>query len=201
MEMNRKMEEINKRILNCKQCRLWETRSHPVAGEGDIKADLMFIGEAPGYNEDKQGRPFVGRAGKILDEVLATVDLNRESVFIANILKCRPPNNRNPKQDEIVTCTHFLDDQIAIIEPKILVPMGNFACQYIFERYSLPKCSISQVHGKVFKKNTLLGMITIIPLYHPAVATYNPTKIDILKEDITIVKSSLEELSAITKHI
>jgi DNA polymerase len=152
----------------------------------------MFIGEAPGFHEDQQGRPFVGRAGKILDDLLCFIGLSRDQVYIANILKCRPPGNRNPKSSEIDACTGYLDTQIECIDPKVLVPLGNFACQYIFHKYSIPLESISKIHGKVFRMNTLSGLVIIIPMYHPAVATYNPTKITVLREDIKHMKDFLD---------
>jgi DNA polymerase len=151
----------------------------------------MFIGEAPGFNEDKQGRPFVGRAGRILDELLASIGLKREDVYIANILKCRPPNNRNPERDEIKACTEYLNKQIEIIQPSVLVPLGNFASQYLFERYGFPTDTISKIHGKVFQKSTLYGCLYIIPMYHPAVATYNPTKKTVLLEDFNRLQTIL----------
>ncbi len=192
------LESISQQIMNCQKCDLWGSRSNTVPGEGDLSANVMFIGEAPGFNEDKQGKPFVGRAGKILDELLGSIDLSREMIFIANILKCRPPENRNPKQDEIISCKGYLDDQISLIEPRIIVPLGNFACQYIFKKFLLPGESIGNVHGKVFKKNTLSGLLVIIPMYHPAVATYNPTKIIVLKEDMKVLKDTLDPVISIT---
>ncbi len=170
-------------VSSCKRCDLWKTRDNAVVGEGPKDAKIMFIGEAPGFNEDKQGRPFVGRAGKILDELLLSIGLKREDVYITNILKCRPPNNRNPDQGEIKVCTEYLDIQIDIIQPAILAPLGNFACQYLFEKYDFHRDTISKVHGKIFQKLTLYGLLYIMPMYHPAVATYNPAKKTELSED------------------
>lgn len=193
MSKDEEMQKIKRLIDSCQKCSLWETRSHAVTGEGSCSADIMFIGEAPGYNEDKQGRPFVGRAGKVLDEMLASVDLDRNDVFIANILKCRPPNNRNPRKVEIENCTEYLDRQIEIIQPMILVPLGNFACTYIFEKFSISPKKISDVHGKVFQKTTLLGSLYIIPFFHPAVATYNPSKKTVLIQDMQKIMDVLNE--------
>lgn len=179
--------------MSCKRCDLSRTRINPVFGEGSENADIMFIGEAPGSNEDKQGRPFVGRAGKILDELLASIDLEREDVYIANILKCRPPNNRNPERGEIESCTEYLDAQIEMISPKVLVPLGNFAFQYLFQKYGLNAEKISVVHGKIFKKTTLFGTVYIVPMYHPAVATYNPNKKVILLDDIKVLFEVLKK--------
>ena len=182
------LDHVRNQVLECRRCNLWKTRTNPVFGEGSETADIMFIGEAPGFSEDKQGRPFVGRAGKILDELLSSINLRREDVYIANILKCRPPNNRNPETAEIQACTEYLDRQIELISPKVLVPLGSFAGQYLFERYGFEAEKISLVHGKVFQKNTLYGMITIVPMYHPAVATYNPSKKSVLLDDFKVLQ-------------
>lgn len=182
------MQELEEQIRKCRKCGLWETRENPVPGEGSLDARIMFIGEGPGYHENKQGRPFVGRAGKILDDLLEHVGLERKEVYIANILKCRPPKNRNPKTEEIKACTPYLDRQIEIIQPEIIAPLGRFAMEFIFEKYSLPKKKISQVRGQVFEVNTLTSNLKIIPFYHPAVATYNPNEIDRLKEDFEVLR-------------
>ena len=133
MNKEGEMQKIISRIKNCRKCDLWRSRLNPVPGEGSLNADIVFIGEAPGYNEDKQGRPFVGRAGKILDELLESIGIDRSKVYIANILKCRPPNNRDPDIDEINSCIEYLDRQIEIIQPSIISPLGRFACEYIFK--------------------------------------------------------------------
>lgn len=186
------LEQVGKRVMACQRCDLYKTRNNPVFGEGSKTARIMFIGEAPGFNEDKQGRPFVGRAGKILDELLASIDLKREDVYIANILKCRPPNNRNPERHEIESCSEYLDAQIETISPKVLVPLGNFAFQYLCQKYGLKAEKISIVHGKMLKKTTLFGTIFIVPMYHPAVATYNPTKKTVLLEDMRVLLQILD---------
>lgn len=178
------LEQVRKRVMECTRCDLYKTRNNPVFGEGLKTATIMFIGEAPGFNEDRQGRPFVGRAGKILDELLASVHLKREDIYIANILKCRPPDNRNPERHEIESCSEYLDAQIEAISPKVLVPLGNFAFQFLCQKYGLTSEKISAVHGKMFNITTLFGTIRIVPMFHPAVATYNPTKKTILLEDM-----------------
>ncbi len=189
-------EEDVKKIMfsveNCRKCELWKTRKKPVFGEGFIDTDILFVGEAPGYNEDLQGRPFVGKAGKILDELLESIGLHRTDIYIANILKCRPPANRNPLKTEIDTCTKHLDKQIGLIQPKIMVPMGNFACSYIFEKFGLKYDKISNVHGKLFQTNTIFGSVKIIPMYHPAVATYNPNTKSTLLADFKMIKKTIE---------
>ncbi len=193
--MKQKQEEINKlknEILNCKKCKLGKTRTNPVIGEGSSEAKIMFIGEAPGFNEDKQGKPFVGQAGKIFDELLSSIGLKREEIYITNILKCRPPENRNPTQEEIKACSLYLNKQIDIIKPKIICCLGNFATDYILKKFNLKEKiqGISKLHGEIFNASTLTGVIKIIPLYHPAVATYNSNMLKILKEDVKRLKTS-----------
>ena len=171
---------MNEEIKNCRRCNLWKTRTNVVVGEGSLSADIMFIGEAPGYNEDKQGRPFVGKAGKILDELLNSVGLKREEIYITNILKCRPPGNRDPLPEEIKACTPYLDEQIEMIDPRKICTLGNFATDYILTSFGLKSENIGRIHGKIFKASETLD---IIPLYHPAVAVYNPNMRPILIED------------------
>ncbi len=177
------LKELNNIISNCRKCDLYKTRTNTVPGKGNCNAAVFFIGEAPGRNEDIQGKPFVGRAGKVLDQLLESINLNRNDIFIGNILKCRPPKNRNPHSQEIEACTSYLDKQIDIIHPKIIVPLGNFATQYIFEKFNIPNEKISKVHGKKFEINTISGKITIIPIFHPAVVTYNKNKMPLMKKD------------------
>ena len=194
MDKKEKMDRLSKSIKSCQKCTLSKTRTYAVPGEGSLDSKILFVGEAPGSNEDKQGRPFVGRAGKILDELLKSINLRREDVYIANILKCRPPQNRNPNRDEIELCTDYLDSQIDLINPFIIVPLGNFSYQYIFEKYGLSNDKISKVHGKIFKKQTLQGILYFIPMYHPAVATYNPNKKDELLHDFKSLQSILNSI-------
>ena len=178
-----KIKNLESKIRVCKLCELWKTRTNPVIGEGSISTGIMFIGEAPGYYEDLQGRPFVGKAGRILDELLRSVALERADVYITNVLKCRPPGNRNPKPEEIVACAPYLDSQLAIIEPEVIVTLGSFSLSYIFHKFGLKPDKISKIHGKVFTVSTISGIKKIISLYHPAVATYNPGMKEILMED------------------
>ena len=189
-------EEDMKRIANavedCRGCALWKTRHNAVVGGGSADATILFVGEAPGYHEDQQGLPFVGKAGKILDELLESIGLKRDEVYIANILKCRPPLNRNPLKSEIEACTEHLNNQIELIQPRLIAPLGNFAASYLFEKFGLPYDKISKIHGKIFRINTLFGEITIIPLYHPAVATYNPETKSTLLEDFKAIKKAVE---------
>ena len=185
-----KLQLLKEQILNCKKCDLYKTRTNPVIGEGSLNADILFIGEAPGFNEDKQGKPFVGQAGKIFDELLNFINLKREKIYITNILKCRPPNNRNPTQEEIKICSSYLNKQINVIKPKVICCLGNFATDYILKKFGLKDKiqGISKIHGKVFSVSSLSGLIKIIPIYHPAVVTYNPNMLKILKKDFEKIK-------------
>jgi len=191
------IEDIKEQVLQCKKCELYKTKKNYVFGEGNIHSDIMFIGEAPGATEDETGRPFIGRAGKIFDELLASIGFKREDIFIANVLKCRPPGNRNPLPIEIDACGNYLSSQIGVINPNIICPLGNFACEYIFKKYGIVQNvkGISRLHGRVIKVSSIFGTITIIPLYHPAVATYNIEMKSILLKDIQVVKNARKQKS------
>ncbi|MBN2065711.1 MAG: uracil-DNA glycosylase [Candidatus Thermoplasmatota archaeon] len=191
MAMQQEMEAITKSVMTCTRCELYKTRTHAVAGEGTITSPLLFIGEAPGHHEDMQGKPFVGKAGNILDELLASIGLNRHDIYITNILKCRPPQNRNPLKSEISACSIYLEKQLECIQPKILVPLGNFATAYLFEKFGLHFTRISDVCGKLYRVTTLSGTTTIAPLYHPAVVTYDSSKKAQLLKDMEALKSAL----------
>jgi len=173
------VKQIANAVEDCRGCALWKTRHNAVAGSGSADATILFVGEAPGYHEDQQGIPFVGKAGKILDELLASIGLQRGEIYIANILKCRPPQNRNPLKSEIEA-------------PRLIAPLGNFAASYLFEKFGLPYDKISKIHGKIFRINTVFGKITIVPLYHPAVATYNPETKSTLLEDFKAIEKAVD---------
>ncbi len=191
MDREADLARIAERVLNCKRCELWRTRTNPVVGEGPLSARLLLVGEAPGYYEDQQGRPFVGKAGKVLDELLASIGLTRGDVYIANVLKCRPPQNRNPEPEEIRACTPYLDEQLELIQPEIIATLGNFSLAYLFEKFGLPKERIGKIHGTVFTVSTFAGVQRIVPLYHPAVATYNANMMETLKNDFRILSGYL----------
>ena len=191
MSKEEKIKELEQEIKKCKGCELWKTRNNPVAGEGSSDSKIMFIGEAPGYNEDLHGKPFVGRAGIVFDELLESAGLQRKKIYITNIIKCRPPDNRNPTTGEIKACTGYLDRQIAVIKPDIIITLGNFALSYIFEKFGLKQEKIGKIHGKVFSIRTIVGSKKIIPLYHPATATYNAEMKPILKEDFKAIPKNL----------
>jgi len=182
---------IAKDIKACTRCELYKTRTNPVVGTGSLSARIVFVGEAPGYYEDMKGEPFVGKAGKVLDELLASIGLQRNDVYIANVLKCRPPKNRNPLPEEIQACTPYLDAQLALIQPEIIATLGNFSLAYVFDKFGLPKDKISKIHGKVFTVSTIAGVQKIVPLYHPAVATYNPNMKGTLLDDVKVLVNCL----------
>ena len=165
-----------------------ENKYFPVIREGSHSARIMFIGEAPGQNEAKTGKPFCGRAGKVLDNLLQSVGIDRKDVYVTNIVKDRPPGNRDPLPEEIEIYGPFLDRQIEIIRPKVVATLGRFSMQYVMNRYGLglELDSISKLHGKVFKGPTF----TFIPLYHPAAAIYNQHLMDTLKEDFKILRTA-----------
>ncbi|MEA2076359.1 MAG: uracil-DNA glycosylase [Euryarchaeota archaeon] len=193
MRREEELERIEQSIKACKRCELWKTRTNPVVGAGSLSARILFVGEAPGYYEDLKGEPFVGKAGKVLDELLASIGLQRNDVYIANVLKCRPPENRNPATDEIRACTPYLDAQLEIIQPEIIATLGNFSLSYIFDKFGLhsKKDKISKIHGKVITVSTIAGVVKIVPLYHPAVATYNPNMMETLKKDFKVLVDCL----------
>ena len=188
--MKKVCEELKNKVIKCKKCSLYKTRTYPVIGQGSHQADIMFIGEAPGFYEDKSGVPFCGKAGKVLNELLNVIDVKREDVYIANILKCRPPENRNPNSEEIKACTSYLLEQIEVIKPKIIACLGNFSTKFIMEHFGLGNKvqGISKIHGKIFTAGEEFNLIKIISLYHPAVATYNVNMLNILKADFKSLK-------------
>jgi len=189
------LKKIKKDVLDCRECPLYRERAKnkfcPVIGEGSHQVKIIFVGEAPGLNEAKTGRPFCGAAGKILDELLESVDIKRKDVYITNILNDRPPENRDPQPEEIKACTPYLEKQIEIIKPKIICPLGRYSMKFLMEKFGLENQleGISKIHGKLFESNNFFQHIIIIPFYHPAVATYNPNMKKILKEDFKILKT------------
>jgi len=173
------LEAFSRQVAGCTKCRLSQTRTQVVFGVGDPDSDLMFVGEAPGFHEDKQGYPFVGQAGKLLDKLLMGIGLDRSRVYIANVLKCRPPGNRDPAPDEIEACESHLFRQIELIRPRVVGTLGNFATKLL----SGKPAGITRVHG-VEQEVTLGGSrVLLYPLYHPAAALYTPAMLKVLEED------------------
>lgn len=193
-KIDEELKKIKEEVLVCKKCPLYKERInnkfYPVIGEGNHKSKIMFIREAPGLQEAKTGRPFCGAAGKILNQLLEAVNIERENIYIANILKDRPPGNRDPLSKEIKACFTYLERQIQIIKPEVICLLGRYSMKLIMEKFGLRdyEQGISKIHGNIFKSNFLNQKIIIIPFYHPAVATYNPNMKDILIEDFKILE-------------
>ncbi|MDY6932391.1 MAG: uracil-DNA glycosylase [Halobacteriota archaeon] len=185
------LEELFLKVSKCKRCSLSEARTNPVFGAGNTDAKIMFIGEAPGRNEDLRGEPFVGAAGRILDELLDSISITRDDVYISNILKCRPPKNRNPRKEEIEICTEYLDDQIEILNPVAIATLGNFASNYVLNKFGIATEGIGKIHGNVFHVSDISKELDVVALYHPAVAVYNYGKMDTLKRDFKVLSQFL----------
>jgi uracil-DNA glycosylase family 4 len=171
----------------CVRCQLHQTRTNVVFGAGDADAALMFVGEAPGANEDRLGLPFVGQAGKLLDTLLGEIGMERSQVFIANTLKCRPPDNRDPLPREIESCQDYLHRQVALIEPSVICTLGNFATKLLRG----DPTGISRVHGQAEVRVIGTRAIRLYPLYHPAAALYTPSMLAMLREDFQRIPSLL----------
>ena len=185
-----RLEQLEEEASGCTRCRLAEGRTQVVFGVGNPDADLMFVGEAPGFHEDKQGVPFVGQAGKLLDKLLAGVGLSRRDVFDANVLKCRPPGNRDPLPDEIEQCEPWLFRKIELIEPRMVATLGNFATKLL----SGKQLGITRVHGQ--EQEVTLGSrrVLLYPLYHPAAALYTPRMLQVLEEDFRRIPALISRL-------
>ena len=179
------LEVIAAQVNQCKACSLYFGRKNAVPGVGPADADIMFIGEGPGFHEDQQGLPFVGPAGRFLDELLESIGLTRENVFIANVVKCRPPGNRDPKEEELNACRNFLDKQIAVIQPKMIVTLGRFSMARYF-----PNAKISSIHGRPSKVEGVL----IFPMYHPAAALHRPSLRSTVEEDMAKIPDILARI-------
>ncbi|TES97808.1 uracil-DNA glycosylase [Patescibacteria group bacterium] len=178
------LEEFNQKVSKCQKCDLAESRMNVVPGEGNPNAEIMFIGEGPGFHEDQQGRPFVGAAGKFLEELLVSIDLKREDVFIANIIKCRPPNNRDPLPQEVEACLPWLKEQIEIIKPRLIVTLGRHSMDQF-----LPNLKITDVHAqpKRYKGQVYL------PMYHPAAGLYRGNMRPVIEDDFKKIPQVLKK--------
>ena len=179
--------ELYKELSDCRKCPLADTRTTVVFGTGNADADLMFVGEAPGFHEDKQGLPFVGQAGKLLEKLLGGIGLTRQDVYIANVLKCRPPGNRDPQPDEIEACESYLFRQVELIRPRVVATLGNFATKLL----SGKPTGITRVHGQ--EQETTIGgrRVLLYPLYHPAAALYTPAMLKVLESDFARIPELL----------
>jgi uracil-DNA glycosylase len=190
MSKQEQLQELNGQIMKCSDCVLRSGCKNVVPGEGSANAEILFIGEGPGQKEDELGRPFVGAAGKFLDEMLGIINLKRESIFIANVVKCRPPVNRDPFPDEVAVCWPWLVEQIKIINPKLIVTLGRHS----MERF-LPGYKISQIHGKALRREMPeIGQKVFYALYHPAAALYNGSMREILIKDFKRIPKLVEKI-------
>lgn len=185
---------IASEVVGCVKCPLHKSRKNAVPGEGNPNAKIMFIGEAPGYWEDVKGKPFVGAAGKFLDTLLAEAGVSRTQVFIGNILKCRPPGNREPAPSEIQACTPFLDRQIDAIKPKLIVTLGNHSTAYILAKAGIPFKGITETRGKFYPANVLGLAVTVFATLHPAAALYSAKYKQLLVKDFRALKAKICEL-------
>jgi DNA polymerase len=176
-------------LQDCQKCTLAGGRTTVVFGSGDPDANLMFVGEAPGHHEDQQGKPFVGQAGKLLDKLLAEIDMTRKQVFIANVLKCRPPGNRDPQPAEIEACQEHLFKQIALIEPRVICTLGNFATKLLSGRQE----GITKVRGVPQLRTVADRELFLFPIFHPAAALYTPAMMEQLRKDIAELPALLEQ--------
>ncbi len=187
------LEEIAEEIRACRRCPLHASRKNAVPGEGNPDARVVFVGEAPGRNEDLQGRPFVGAAGKLLTELLASIGLRREDVFITNVVKCRPPNNRDPRPEEIEACLPFLERQLRVIDPDIIVALGRHSALTLLRLAGREEGSIMRIRGRVFEVELFGRKRLLMPTLHPAAALYNPRLRPLLEEDFRRLKELLGE--------
>lgn len=188
------IEEVAEECKNCEKCPLYLARTKVVPGEGNAKSKVIFIGEAPGEQEDLEGIPFVGKAGQLLTKILQSVDIKREDIFITNMTKCRPPGNRNPSKSEIETCFYYLETQIALINPKIIVTLGNVPTQYLLETTQ----GITKLRGQW---HDWIGEIKIFPMFHPSYllrneATYPGSPKDLTWKDIITLKKAIDDLGS-----
>ncbi|MBU2524751.1 uracil-DNA glycosylase [Patescibacteria group bacterium] len=188
------LEELYGIASKCERCALQKTRTNVVPGDGNKNAQIMFIGEGPGKNEDIQGIPFVGAAGRILDEMLALVNLDRQDVYIANVVKCRPPENRDPEPEEVKACWPYLKEQVRLINPQIIITLGRHAMY----RFLPSDLKISTARGKVYRYKSIVDETKhqiYLPLYHPAVALYNPNQKKTLFEDFKKIPKILKKIN------
>lgn len=188
------MEAVANEVTVCRKCELWKTRRNAVSGEGSLDAAILFVGEAPGYWEDVKGRPFVGAAGKVLDTLLADISLSRSTVYITNVVKCRPPENRAPLPVEVETCTPYLSRQIKIIQPGIIVTLGRHATSYVLSEAGLKEAvGITKLRGRVYSVKLFELSVSVLPTFHPAAVLHNPKYKDSLERDFHFLKSLVKK--------
>lgn len=188
---NDNYQELRKEALKCERCKLREVCNQVVMGEGSLENKIMFIGEGPGVNEDKEGRPFVGKAGKLLDKIFNSVNINREDVYISNIIKCRPPNNRTPSISEAEACMPILKSEIELIDPKVIVTLGSTALKYLVD----PDMSITKNRGQWIER----GKYYILPTFHPAYLLRNPNVKKSVWRDFKLISKAIDRINELKK--
>src|SRR3990172_7448966 len=186
--MSDTLAQVASEIAKCEKCKLYSTRKRTVPGEGPDNAQIMFIGEGPGYHENEQGRPFVGQAGKFLDEFFASIKIKRPDFFIANVVKCRPPQNRDPEPDELAACNDYLERQIAVINPKMIVTLGRYSMEKFF-----PGAKISNIHGQA---RTIGGRL-VLAMFHPAAALHQPQYRSLIEQDFKRLPELIAKVEAV----
>lgn len=193
-------DELVSRIESCTKCLLHKYRRKAVPGEGSLYSKMLLLGEAPGQKEDEEGRPFVGAAGKLLTELLESRGIKRDEIFITNVVKCRPPNNREPRDDEVSACSEHTLSIIKLVDPKLIVTLGNHAGRFVFKMCSdVEWHGISRMRGRSYTLRLGgVGVLTVIPTYHPATALYNPSVRSILEMDFDLIRDTYMELSSNT---
>lgn len=186
------LKEVAEQAAGCTKCELHYSRKQAVPGEGPADAEIMFIGEGPGFHENEQGRPFVGAAGKFLEELLASIGLTRQEVFITNVVKCRPPGNRDPQFEELQACSNYLERQIQAINPKVIVTLGRFS----MARF-LPNAKISQVHGQAVRVRGRM----VVPMYHPAAALHQPSLRNVVETDFAQLPGMIAKAGDVEEYV
>ncbi|MEW5959002.1 MAG: uracil-DNA glycosylase [Chloroflexota bacterium] len=185
------LRQLARSVHDCTRCPLHQARSRAVPGEGNPNADLMLIGEGPGFHEDRQGRPFVGASGKFLEELLGGIGYQRQEVFIANVVKCRPPGNRDPQPEELEACRDYLERQIELVDPKVIVTLGRYSMYCFF-----PNASISKIHGQPQQ----VGRRLVVPMFHPAAALHQPKWRPLIIEDFKKLPQFIAEMTSLNQN-
>ena len=188
MNKPRAMENLKNDIRKCSRCELCKYSTNQIMGKGNFRSKIVFVGEAPGKEEDIRGEPFVGSAGKLLNQVLEKAGFSRKNVYVTNLVRCRPPKNRKPLKSELNACSNYLERELDIIKPKIIAPLGNTALYVIMRKYGLKPSKIGEVHGRIFEREAVWGNIVILPLYHPAAALYNKNLLELIEKDFGKLK-------------
>jgi DNA polymerase len=191
--MENRLEKLGLKVEKCQKCELWKTRNKSVFGEGPENAKILLIGLGPGYYENQKGIPFVGLAGQYLNKLLKLAGWKRKDVYITNIMKSYLPENRATTK-QIQACTPFLDKQIDIIGPELIILLGNVATEYIFKKYGLSLSSMSNLHGRIFSVSSLFRIIKIVPMYHPAAALRNPSLRDTIANDWKAIPKKIDNI-------